>query len=58
MRVLENQNLQKQQGKSAHIRFQTSGDPNELSVLLPTLLGMPTSVEKVSWMENRLCQSE
>ena len=57
-RVLEAKGLKKQADERAEIKFYTSGDPEELKSLLPSLLGEVGEVKEVEWLSDSLIKSK
>ena len=53
-RLLEANGMRNPSGSHGDVKFYTSGDPDELSALLPMLLGEMGDVEKVEWLDDHV----
>ena len=51
-RLLEANGLRSNSGSKGAVTLYTSGDPDELKVLLPTLLGEPGKIRNVEWLND------
>lgn len=51
-RLLDAQGLRNNLGSKGDIKFYTSGDPDELRLLLPMLLGESGSAQRISWLSD------
>lgn len=54
MRLLELQDLPAGEEKRGQARFLTTGDPSQLAMLLPRLIGVEGEVSQLEWDERRL----
>jgi len=56
--VLEAKSIQNQSKAQGEVKFYTSGDPEELKSLLPTLLGELGIIERVDWINDNVIASK
>jgi glutamate racemase len=52
MRLLEAKGMRNATRAEGYIKFYTSGDPDALASLLPTLLGESGEIRKVEWLDD------
>jgi len=56
-RLLDAQGLRNNPGSKGAVKFYTSGDPEELSSLLPMLMGQSGKIQRVEWLHDSMIAS-